>query len=129
VSGGVFGGGPGIGKTDGVVVPDEHIFVALGRGPTASAWSAIGEMPGEEEGEIGGALRRVRPRQSAPTPLRASFGTEFPSAEKSSQKSIGSSTSGHAASRAGSDVGARGVESRESETALQRGVGGRSDCA
>ena len=53
VRGGVFGGGPGVGKAGGVVVADGSVFVALGRSPTAAPGSAIGEMPGEEEGEIG----------------------------------------------------------------------------
>src|ERR1019366_3738565 len=51
--GGVFGRGPGVGEAGGVVVADEGVFIALGSVPAAAARRAIGEMPGEEKGEIG----------------------------------------------------------------------------
>ena len=53
VRGGVIGGGPGVGEAGGVVIADEGVFVALGSVPAAAARGAIGEVPGEEEGEIG----------------------------------------------------------------------------
>ena len=79
VGGGVFGGGPGVGEAGGVVIADEGVFVALGRGPAAAARRAIGEVPGEEEGEIGvraggdGAVEA----ESADGAAGFGFGAEF----------------------------------------------------
>ena len=104
VGGGVFGGGPGVGEAGGVVVADESVFVALGRSPTAAARRAIGEMPGEEEGEIGvgagseGAVETERADAAARLRVR---GRVRHRRRNRPRKAWGSSTSGRAASRAG----------------------------
>jgi len=54
VLGGVFGGGPGVGKFGCIPVADDGVFLAFGRAPTAAGGSAIGKVPGEEEFVSGG---------------------------------------------------------------------------
>src|ERR1035438_4299140 len=58
VRGGVFRSSPGVGEAGGVVVAEECVFLTFGRTPSAAARRAIGEVPGEEEGEIGVAAGR-----------------------------------------------------------------------
>ena len=116
VRGGVFGGGPGIGEARGVVVADERVFVALGRSPAAAARSAVGEMPGEEEREIGvrAGGDRAAEAERADAAARFGFGAEFPIGGEIVPEEHGRVPPAVAlpAAQVG-DVGARGVERRE----------------
>jgi hypothetical protein len=126
VRGGVFGGGPGVGEAGGVVVADEGVFVALGSVPAAAARRAIGEMPGEQEGEIGvraggdGAVEAER----ADGPL-GGLGAEFAIGGEIVPEEHGGVPPAVAlpAAQVG-DVGAGGVERGEREAALERIGGG-----
>jgi hypothetical protein len=51
--GGVFGGLPGAGEARGVMIADDGVLIAFGRGPAGPGGRAIREMPGEQEG-VGG---------------------------------------------------------------------------
>ena len=92
ICGGVFGGRPARPeKRVAVVIADDGVLVAFGRGPAAPFGRAIREMPGEEERELGRTAGRDRAleRESADGVVRSGSAERWPSSEKSSQKSMG----------------------------------------
>src|ERR1019366_3625874 len=128
VRGDISGSGPGVGEAGGVVVAYEGVLVALGSVPAAAARRAIGEVPGEEEGEIGMRAGRdgAVEAESADGADFGGFGAEFAIGREIVPKEHGGVPPAVARPAAqGGDVGAGGVESGEGEAALERIRGGK----
>src|ERR1039458_7416548 len=126
VSGGVFRGSPGVGEAGGVVVAEKGVFLTFGRTPAAAARRAIGEVPGEEEGEIGVAAGRdgAVKAKSADGADFGGFGAEFAIGGKIVPEEHGGIPPASLFPAAEvSDAIVGGMEGGEGEAALE-GIGG-----